>query len=436
MRPFPCTALLAPSVLFLLGAGSLPVRARALDLRWGLYRAWLDSPGGELGFGLELSKDALGSPVRAFVINGSERIEIPRVRFNEQQLILDISHYDSRIECRSQEDGGGLHGTWKKRLGDEEWCELGFHALAATGADATGLKPPRSIEPLDPRAPGRTVAPRWRVRFESSEDPAVGLFQTDSTGACTGTFLTSTGDYRYLAGSFDGRDLRLSCFDGAHAFLFAASMSEDGELSGDFWSRDRWHERWTARADPDAHLEDPFDQSSWNERVSLESLRFRDLSGVPVSLADERFAGKARILHVFGSWCPNCHDAGEELVRLHRRFKDRGLSIVGLAFEITEDLARNAEMVRRYAARHGVEYPLLIAGPADKEKASLAFPALDRIEAFPTTIFLDEQGKVAAVHTGFSGPATGVFFERQRERFEEIALGLIAAAEERRSRVP
>jgi hypothetical protein len=34
-------------------------------------------------------------------------------------------------------------------------------------------------------------------------------------------------------------------------------------------------------------------------------------------------------------------------------------------------------------------------------------PMLDRVYAFPTTIFIDRMGKVRKIHTGFSGPATG-----------------------------
>ena len=40
-------------------------------------------------------------------------------------------------------------------------------------------------------------------------------------------------DAHVTAGSFEGDRLRLSCFDGAHAFLFDARLGEDGSLAGD-----------------------------------------------------------------------------------------------------------------------------------------------------------------------------------------------------------
>ena len=85
---------------------------------------------------------------------------------------------------------------------------------------------------------------RWSVQFDSDDEPAVAIFRTRPDGAVLGTFLTTTGDYRYLAGGYrDGR-LLLSCFDGAHAFLFDARRLDDGTLSGDFWSRDSWAKSW------------------------------------------------------------------------------------------------------------------------------------------------------------------------------------------------
>ena len=66
------------------------------------------------------------------------------------------------------------------------------------------------------------------------------------------------GDYRYLAGSERGNVLTLSCFDGAHAFLFEAELSDADHLAGTFWSGNWWKESWTAERDADAKLADPF----------------------------------------------------------------------------------------------------------------------------------------------------------------------------------
>ena len=99
-----------------------------------------------------------------------------------------------------------------------------------------------------------TVSGRWAVNFSSDDSPAIGVFKEAQDKTVKGTFLTTTGDYRYLAGSYEHGLLRLSCFDGSHAFLFHARMQSDGTLQGDFWSGAKWHETWTAKRDEKAAL--------------------------------------------------------------------------------------------------------------------------------------------------------------------------------------
>jgi hypothetical protein len=81
--------------------------------------------------------------------------------------------------------------------------------------------------------------------------------------------------------------------------------------------------------------------------------------------------------------------------------------------------------VERYREHHRVNFPILIAGTSDKAAASKAFPALDRVRAYPTTLFLNARGNVVSVYTGFSGPATGRDNERLREHFENTIEELL-----------
>lgn len=402
--------------------------ARGQESIDGVWHAWLDSPGGELPFLLELHGAEKG--VQARIVNGSERIDV-EASHDGDALVLDFPHYDSRITAHGT--GARLDGTWRKRRGADAWAELGFHADRNVRLPGTEDAAPifRQLE--------ASVAHRYSVRFSSGDDPAVAILEADAAGL-RGTFLTTTGDYRYLAGECTlpataGSDtrvlhVRLSCFDGAHAFLFIARLvprSTPGpvQLEGDFWSGDHWHETWTATEDPAAKLPDGFTLTHANSAVTLDDLVFPDLDGTPRRLSDPAFAGKARLIEVFGSWCPNCADEADELVRLQQEYGARGLSIVGLAFEVTGDFPRDAGQVRRYAARHGVSWPLLVAGLADKDKATASLGMLDKVRAFPTTIFLDESGAVRAVYTGFSGPATGAAYAEQHAEFVRVIEGLL-----------
>ena len=399
--------------------------------RSGAWRCVLTSPGGDLPFELELiveggNASAGGPKLSAWIINGSERISIPEVRFiNDKgsqtpgELILSIDYYDSTIRAKLSDDGKRLDGQWQKQGRGDSVSTIPFHAKHGYS--------PRFIRKTDSLTTPSThkINGRWSVKFEQNDDPAIGLFRSSSDGATTGTFMTTTGDYRFLAGDFDGQRLRLSCFDGAHAFLFHARLLADGTLAGDFWSRDSWHDKWTARRNENAKLPDAFSQTKWDDSVTLGDISFPDVDGQPHSLMDKSFEGKARILVVFGTWCPNCHDASDYLVELHQRYHKMGLSIVGLAFELTGDFKRDARQVKKYVKKHGIEYPVLLAGVADKNKAGEALPMLDKLRSYPTTIFLTGDGKVRAVHTGFTGPATGEEYRDLRNKFESTIETLL-----------
>ncbi len=380
----------------------------------GMWRASLESPGGELPFGLELRKQ--GDKWRGAIHNGSERIPV-RVRQDGGEVVVDLDPYDSQIRARCTTDGRALEGTWRKRIGVERWTEMAFRAAA-------GVAPRFAMTAADTEP--TPLRRRWRVQFEKDRYPAVGVFDVAADGSATGTYQTTLGDYRFLAGDCRGGVLRLSCFDGAHAFLFRAKLDEDGVLNGDFWSSNTWHEAWNARPDDKASLPDAYRLTEWRGDEGFGNLAFPDLDGVVRRLDDPAFGGKARLLVVFGSWCPNCNDEAEYLRELHAKYGPRGLSILGLAFERTSDLAVETAAVRRYAEHHELEFPILIAGLADKAKASQAFPLLDRVRAYPTTVFLDRDGRVHEVHTGFSGAATGEAHQQLRRRFEARIEELLA----------
>ena len=445
-------------LLALLATALLPPHAPQL----GPWRAWLATPGGELPFALEFAidraADRAGSGAgadatwRATIGNGSEAIAIDAVAVDAATgtVTLDFPHYDSRITATLRESGTRLEGTYRSRRNATEWVELPFHATAgaakrfsdvllhAPPADADRAQLARELAAAAQRASGR-----FAVQFASSADPAVALFDVAPDGSASGTFLTTTGDYRFLAGSLDrawpGDDglvgccddglphhfLRLSCFDGAHAFKFEAELLPDGSFAGSFWSGDRWHETWTARRDATAVLPDGFTLSRATGAAQLHELPLRDLDGNVRRLGEEGLKGRAQLVVLFGSWCPNCHDACAELKELQREFAPRGLAIVGLAFEQNGDFARDAEQVRRYAQRHAIDWPLLLAGNADKQAATATLGVLDRLRAYPTFLFVAPDGTLRAVYTGFSGPATGAAYAAQHAAFVRAIEALL-----------
>ena len=316
-----------------------------------IWQAWLESPGGALNFGLEISG------ARAWIINGDEKIEVVEFQMTEEGMYVGFPHYDSSITAIWDANANRYDGAYRKRRGPDLYAEMKFHATD------------QPLDNAENECDTGAFSGRWLVNFDSDDKDSVGIF-TQSGQLVSGTFLNATGDYRFLSGTATCKKMTLSCFDGAHAFLFNADLNESGEIRGDFWSSDSWHEEWTASRDDSALLPDAFAETSWQKGSDLASFRFPDVAGDMRSLNDSQFQGKARIIYVFGSWCPNCHDATEFLVELSQEYTDKGLSILGLAFEVTGDFERDSQQVKRYVDRHDVPYPLLVAGLTAKEKAS------------------------------------------------------------------
>ena len=74
----------------------------------------------------------------------------------------------------------------------------------------------------------------------------------------------------------------------------------------------------------------------------------------------------------------------------------------------------------------GIKYEILFAGQSGTEFASKALPQINGIASFPTTIFIDRKGNVRKIHSGFSGPATGKFYEEFKTEFNALIDELAA----------
>jgi thiol-disulfide isomerase/thioredoxin len=425
----------------------------------GMYRAEIATTGGTIAFLLEvvfiesqLCDEPFVSAYYAIIQNGEEQIRremsmafslgtlrkhegvIPQKYLQSSfKRVITFDEYDSALVWESRAGFGVtpesqhvLSGVWRKRRGDS-YVEL---PLLMTKLPATDECPQRFLPftgtELDADVSPERFDGRWRVQFTSSDESAIGVFEIDQNQIATGTFMTTTGDYRFLSGRVDGPYMRLSTFDGAHAFLFHAQMQDDGTIKGEFWSGNWHHETWTAVRDDEAQLPDAFEQTRITDEQALEEAVFKDTEGNPTRVLDalDDTNAKARVIEIFGTWCPNCADASRELVSLKEKYGD-DLGVVGLAFEVTEDFERSVQQVRRHHEHIGSDWEVLIAGLSDKDKATKTLGFLDKVRSYPTLVFLNADNEVQAVYSGFSGPATGDAYTAQRERFEQLIDRLI-----------
>jgi peroxiredoxin len=106
-----------------------------------------------------------------------------------------------------------------------------------------------------------------------------------------------------------------------------------------------------------------------------------DIQGRRLRLADLR--GRITLLNFWGTWCSPCRMEVPGLARLDREFRDRGLSVIGIA--VSED--GGAEGLRRWCGAHGVEYLQALA-------TDRILKDYGSIHDVPVSVLIDGQGRI------------------------------------------
>lgn len=373
-------------------------------LKEGTWRGVLtldDSTGLIIPFNFDLAfrNDSVSIAIR----NAEEIIPVNEISYSKDSVFIKMPVFDSEFRCKMTGDSL-LTGNWINHSRSEK----NVIPFTATHGETFRFDCPEMKENFP-------FEGRWECTF-GPEDPdsskAVGIFKQVDHKA-TGTFLTETGDYRYLEGCYFGNYMLLSCFDGSHAFAFHAKVQEDSSILGTFYSGIHFEQTWIAKKNEAFKLRDADSLTSVKSENTFGEYKqkkidfsFPNLENQKVSLSDEKYKGKVVILQILGSWCPNCMDETQFLAELDKKYRAQGLEVIGIAFEKTLDFEKAKNNVIRFKKKHNAEYEFLISGFLPKE-AEKAFPMLNLFMSFPTTIFIDRKGVARKLRSGYSGPATG-----------------------------
>lgn len=266
---------------------------------------------------------------------------------------------------------------------------------------------------------------KWEAAFEPGtidEYPAVGIFNQEGD-QLTGTFLTETGDYRYLQGNVYGSNLLLSCFDGSHAFLFKASSSGKDQLTGKFFSGKHWQSDWTAKRNDSFELKSP-DSLTYTTKDDFK-FDLVDLNGNDFHFPNSAYDNKVVIIQIMGTWCPNCMDETRYFKELYEKYHDQGLEIISIGYEIGDNFDQFVDRIERFKTKMELEFTFLVGGRANKDLASDQFSMLNEIISYPTSIFIGRDGEVKRVHTGFNGPGTGSYYTDYVEKTNALIESLL-----------
>jgi peroxiredoxin len=377
----------------------------------GIWRGVLKTQAGkQIPFNFDVK--TIAGKQQVTLINADERLRADGIIYGKDSIFIKLP-FDSEFRLKLQD--GRLQGKWLRHLGDHDLAM----DISATRENYRFAK--KVAKPVG------NISGRWSAVFinaQNEQDNTVGEFK--QVGAkLTGTFLTTTGDYRYLEGVVSGDNLYLSGFNGNGNYLITGKIKGNTITDGKLYAGLTSVSTWTATKNDNAKLPDAYSLTALKPGYKKIAFTFKDMSGNKVSLTDSRFKNKVVIVQILGSWCPNCMDETEYMIKYYKKFHPKGIEVVGLAYERTADFAKSKAALLPFKNRFNVPYSILITGyiPADAAKS---LPMLVDVIGFPTTIIIDKKGDVRKIHTGFNGPSTGAHYTEFIDEFETLTNNLLA----------
>jgi len=371
------------------------------ELKQGTWRGEIIAQNNPIPFNFDIKKDENGYKIN--LINGDETLEIDEVKITDDSIFFDLHIFDISVKAKIKDTI--LTGVYNKNYAEN--YILPFKAIY----NKKGR--------FDKVTSNNSFNGTWETIFlskEGKETPAIGIFKTENN-ILKGTFLSKTGDYRYLDGYTKNDTMLLYSFDGNHIYKFKAYKENDSLIKGEYWSGKTGYKTFVSKKNDQAKLPDANTLTYLKGGYKKIEFSFPGLDGKPVMLNDSKYQNKVVILQILGTWCPNCMDETKFYKQWYDKNKDKGVEIIGLAYEVKPDFEYAKKRILTMKEKLDVNYDFVIAGTSTTKSASESLPMLNKIMSFPTSIIIDKKGKVRRIHTGFYGPATGKYYEEFVDEF-------------------
>jgi thiol-disulfide isomerase/thioredoxin len=415
----------------LLGIGITAPRARAdsavkLDGRWA---ATVNQGGIVIPFRLDISTS--GDSVVGTLYNGEDKETTTSASIRDGQVELNFEHYLTSIKATVKD--GELDGEIDvtRRSGSTEDGapkKAGGSPFHAKRYSAPTAKVAANVPSIDGE---------WEIPHESPKGEKAWRLVVKQNGPEISTaILRVDGDTGALTGSWQGDKFVASHFDGARPGLIELTPQKDGSLQVELHAAPRAgvmvaYRPEVARA---KGLPEPANyrtHTSVRDPNEVFTFSFPDTNGKIQS--NEDYKGKVVIAVVTGTWCPNCHDEAQYLVQLYAKYHDKGLEIVALDFE-EPDQQTSLTRVHAFIKQYRVPYAYLIAGAPDDMWDKV--PQAVNLNTWPATLFIGRDGRVKATHSGFAGPASGVYNTQLKEEFTSTIERLLGEQSESATAAP
>jgi cytochrome c biogenesis protein CcmG/thiol:disulfide interchange protein DsbE len=114
--------------------------------------------------------------------------------------------------------------------------------------------------------------------------------------------------------------------------------------------------------------------------------KLKNADGQDVKLSD--FRGKVVLLNFWATWCGPCQFEIPWFVDFENKYGSSGFTVLGVSMD--DD---GWKVVKPFLAEKKVNYPVLLGD----EKMNQAYGGIDSL---PTTLMLDQDGRIAFIHAG------------------------------------
>lgn len=390
----------ALSFLLFLAAGSLQSQQTLKDISGKWRGEFFLGENLVVPFNFEI--DAKGV---VYLLNAEERFKTSPVVIHGDSLIIPLDQFDNELAFVLQKNV--MSGVLRKQ----------DHRTVLLPATAEKGKTYRFKDHKNVKAERIEGSYSVEITFQSGKtERSVAVFKQNGK-QLTGTFLKESGDSRYLQGIVEGNKFYLSSFIGSTPGYYTGEVNTDGTIEGEQIGT-RIRNQFRGKRDSYAALPDPYKNLNAGERKKLRPFSFPDIDGKMISLSDSKYQNKVVIIPITGTWCPNCIDEAIFLSPWYMKNKDRGVEIITIHYERQTDTAFSRKVMRRFRERFDIQYDQVFGGlsNSDTVRKTLGLP---EFKVYPTTLYIDKKGNIARVHSGYSGPATGKFYDEFLKEFNE-----------------
>ena len=341
-----------------------------------------------------------------FFINDTEKYPGGKVVRMGDTLFIALDQFDNEIVFGINKNQT-LSGYFRKQN------KIGIPSLVTASKN---LKKHGVIE----LAPIADITGKYAVEFTNDigkKVKSVGLFKQKGN-ELSATFLRVSGDSRYSFGDINGNRFNLSVFIGAGPLLFTGTINNEGTIIGEQIGL-KSKQTFIAIKDVNAVLPSSKELTLINTPDKGFNFSFKNIQGKTITLNDPRYLNKPVIITIGGTWCPNCADEAMLLSKWYKNNKQRGIEIVTIQFEVENNFEYAQKTMRRFKQKFDIQYEMVFGGISENAKVVEAITGLEKFYGFPTTIFLDKNRNITKIHTGFSGPATGKYYDQFIKEFNE-----------------